>query len=247
MRFINTVAETLSALHMNPADWVRMIQADEARDKPTKLQRARVLLADTDYKIISLLKEFEPAAFPIARPDSKYLALYLDDSPLPQDITDMVIETNTPVELVAAVAQHVSRKSRAEKVDEFKALAELICERHEHTRLVAEHKMEDPETARDDEGNVITYVDWQHKNVERRAVSFATIIGDTRETPVTNPDDIDLDSVTNKFERFALGVVSISAYVGASIQYDIINQEPKGVEPQGARYEIRYPEPSVAA
>lgn len=234
------VSGVLTHMGLNLPALLRMEQMDEARNKPkTKLESARVLLADTDYKIISLLKEFEPAAGKVTNPSSAYLNSYLGENPLPQDVQDMIIATNTPTELVATVAQHISRKSRAEKVNKFKALAEAVCERHTHTRLVAEHKMEDPTTPRDEDNNVVTFVDWQHKNVEQRAVAFATQVGNTRNEPVMDPKEIDLDTVTDKFEKFALGVVSDLAYAGASIQYDIINKHG-GREPTNASYDINY-------
>lgn len=223
-----------------------MTGAVATAEKPTKLNIARDLLADEDFGIISLLLHFEPAANPIERPSSADLYRYLEINPLPQDVTNMIIATNTPVELVAALTQRISRKSRKEKVEEFKNLAQAICNRHKHTRLVAEHKMENPNTPRDEVGNIITYVDWQHKNVERRAVAYATQVGNTREKPVMDPAEINLETITDKFELFALGVIRAAAHVGASIQYDIINSEPKGEEPAGARYNIRYPTAEAA-
>lgn len=144
---------------------------------PTKLQIARKKLEKIDAEIASCLGQFRAVANPEINPDAAMIAKVQ----LPEDIEQIAIDQNTPAELFKGVALFLAirvsedgvRASRrmdngADKTAEFKRLCELLCERHDASRLVVAHKTEHAEDFRGGDGRVITFVPEQHYAVVER-------------------------------------------------------------------------------
>jgi hypothetical protein len=201
----------------------------------TKLDLARIELANTDKKIVRLLSHFDKAVSPpIATPSEHDLVKYMEQNPLPQQVVDLSYHRSVPLELFAGVAQFLSAQSRNEKTAEFIQLCHELADRHDHSRLVVEHKRDNPETFRNTAGTINTFVEKQHNNVVQRAEDF------TRTMPTATKANV----------KSSRQVIEFCALAGAGWQDLAINEE-RGpfMHPtqKGDMTEMRYPECKLAA
>ena len=213
-------------------------------NKKTKLETARDLLAETDQKIVSLLQHFEAASNPPLLPNADLLAKYMTENKLPREIEEIAIMTNTPVSLIAGVAQFITPKSLEGNLDIFKELAKEVCNRHKHTWLVVEHKTENRTEFLDENNKVKTFVKEQHDRVVNRAKTFAKEVIAEKGTVSLNYSAVnglfvkstnDNTADEDPYEKLSQNVVNFLAATGAGWQSEGIN---KNIGPFSKRQEF---------
>lgn len=186
----------------------------------SKLKQARDLLAETDAKIVSLLQHFEAAASPKKLPDENTLSKYMEENPFPSNIEELAITSKTPISLIAGVAQFITPESIENNAEKFEELAKEICNRHNHTWLVVEHKIENRSQYEDENGKVNTFIQDQHDQVVTRTKDFV-IQAKTEDTGASQgANDHGKESNHNNLSQ---NVITFLAAAGAGWQNQGIN------------------------
>lgn len=204
------------------------------------LDDIRTKLASIDKNIAKCLRHFRAAKNPDIFPTTDMVARVK----FSQEIENLSLEQNTPIELFAGVALFLALKvskegvecsrrmdSGADKKKEFIELCKELCERHKQSRLVYEHKKLNRPQFEDKTGKVITFIPEQHDRV------------------VSRMSDYSMWELSSDYNLSA-NIINWVAAVNAGWQDMGIN-ERKGpfVTPvtETSRFEIRDPRPSKMA
>lgn len=134
-------------------------------------------IEETDRQISGRLTHFRAAALPVKQPTVSYLQQFIESANFPEGIQTLCLKTDTPLELVAGVAQMIEKPSRERKLKEFEDLCRQICTRHGQSRAVFEYKRAHLDQFRQGPETVNPFSKIQQSTVINRMEGFCRISG----------------------------------------------------------------------